>query len=63
MIVGDDTAHSYECLIMWVLVAIDVTHHSYEFYDQIVSGEVQTVCQALATDDRLGPFTPCFVRR
>ena len=36
---------------------------SYEFYDQIVSREVQTVCQALATHDRMSVFTPCFVRR
>ena len=36
---------------------------SYEFYDQNVSGEVQTVCQALATHDRMSLFTPCFVRR
>ncbi len=36
---------------------------SYEFYDQIVSTEVQNVYQALATHDRLGLFTPCFARR
>ena len=36
---------------------------TYEFYDQNVSWEVQTVCQALATHDRLKVFTPCFVRR
>ena len=36
---------------------------SYEFYDQDVSWEVQTVCQALATHDRMSLFTPCFVRR
>ena len=36
---------------------------SYEFYDQIVSTDVQNVYQALATHDRLGLFTPCFARR
>lgn len=36
---------------------------SYEFYDQVVSSEVQHVYQALATHDRLSVFTPCFVRR
>mmetsp|Transcript_2086 Transcript_2086/g.6170 ORF Transcript_2086/g.6170 Transcript_2086/m.6170 type:complete len:476 (-) Transcript_2086:134-1561(-) len=36
---------------------------AYEFYDQVVSTEVQNVYQALATHDRLGLFTPCFARR
>ncbi len=36
---------------------------SYEFYDQIVSTEVQNVYQALAIHDRLKLFTPCFARR
>ena len=36
---------------------------TYEFYDMNVSREVQTVCQALATHDRLSPFTPTFVQR
>ena len=36
---------------------------SYEFYDQIVSTEVQNVYQALATHDRLKLSTPCFARR
>jgi Uncharacterized alpha/beta hydrolase domain (DUF2235) len=35
----------------------------YEFYDQNVSAEVQTVCQALALHDRFSFFEPCFVRR
>ena len=35
----------------------------YEFYDQDVSWEVQTVCQALATHDRVSVLSPCFVRR
>ena len=39
------------------------TSLSYEFYDQNVSWEVETVCQACATHDRLSVFTPCFVRR
>ena len=33
------------------------------FYDQVVSGEVENVYQALAAHDRLFGFDPCFVRR
>ena len=36
---------------------------SYEFYNQKVSWEVETVCQALATHDRMSLFTPCFITR
>jgi hypothetical protein len=35
----------------------------YEFYDQIVSKQVENVCQALATHDRLSAFTPCFAKK
>jgi uncharacterized protein (DUF2235 family) len=37
---------------------------TYQFYDQNVSWEVETVFQALAVHDRLGSiFTPCYARR
>ena len=36
---------------------------SYEFYDQAVSWEVQTVSHILAAHDRLSVFTPTFARR
>ena len=35
----------------------------YQFYDQNVSWEVEGVFQALAVNDRLSLFTPCFARR
>ena len=36
---------------------------SYEFYDTIISSEVEVCYQALAAHDRLSFFQPCFVRR